>query len=254
MSKAKELAVFEAEKYPVLGGAEGVAAIEAMRVNLLPGESLTETDFLRIKVPTQGATKWNVSENYVDEIVGICCLYAARGVVWPVMGEAKEGTIPVLRSGDLLTAHQVGEDWGDINPAALAGCLLSDASGRYDWKKLTGDGGPLGWGTGRNGAGKRATEYRVLGVLREGDVLPIVVSCPPGSIKNVSGFVKRLNVPYYRAVIGLRLESTKNSGGTSYSRIVPRLVDVLTPEQGETIRANYTARLAAVTVDEAADE
>src|SRR5690606_10313363 len=94
---------------------------------------------------------------------------------------------------------------------------------------------PFGFGTGKNGSGKRAQEYRVLCILRENDAFPLLIRAKPGSLKNVGDFINKLTaagIPYFRAVVSLSLEKAQNAGGQPFSRIVPKLVGRLDAEAG----------------------
>lgn len=216
---------------------------EALAANFGDGESITADCMIRVKVPSSGAAKWTIDElegeTQVDELVGLMVYYAAGGVLWPTT-DPVDGTQPVLRTDDLVTAYRVGDDLGDIDPDVLEQFRIN---GGYDWQALAGEGGPYGWGSGKGGRGKRATEFKVIGILRQGDILPILLNVPPTSIKSVSSFVKKLSakaVPWYRAVIGLSLEEAKNEGGQKFSRIkTPRRVGTITREEAEIARKLY---------------
>jgi hypothetical protein len=232
---------------------EGSAELEAMETNLGDNAVLTESDLRRVKIPSAGGTKWTIpsvtGDETVDEIEGILAAVCPRGILWPSI-ESREGTMPLLRSDDLKIAHRVGNDNGDISPAILEKYRIGDGEpAAYDWQGLTSDGGPFGFGSGKNGQGKRAKEQRVLFILRERDVFPLVVTASPGSLKAIRQFVLGLvnaGIPHYRAIIGLSLRRETSQGGQAYSQIVPRLIGTLTVEQGEAIRQKYTIKLKEV--------
>ena len=62
-------------------------------------------------------------------------------------------------------------------------------------------------------------EQRVLGILREGDLFPLMVTVQPGSLKNITKVVSRLVWPYFRCRVRLTLEEAKTSSGQKYSQI-----------------------------------
>ncbi len=93
------------------------------------------------------------------------------------------------------------------------------------------------FGSGKNDTGKACKEKRLLFMVRESDLMPIVVGAPPGSLKAIKQYLMRLRVPYWQAVTSLKLQKTKNSAGINYAEIVPRLVGTLPPESRDRIKA-----------------
>lgn len=229
----------------------GGEILEAMAANLGEGASLKESDLTRVKTPSGGGTTWSIPSITGDEdckeIVGVICYMCVRGLLWR-SDEPEEGSLPVLMSHDLKTAKLV-IDRADVPEDMLADIdAATGPDGEIDWEKLP----QSQFGSGKNGNGKAVKEQRVLYILREQDTLPIVVAINPGSLKDWGRFVVEMTkagVPYWRAVVGLSLEKEKSTGGSPYSKVVPRLVGVLTPEQGKSIYANVTpmARAAAET-------
>jgi hypothetical protein len=208
------------------------------------GGAMRETDLVRVKNPLGGATKWtldvNGNQETCDEIVGLLVAEAKRGTLWPSEDPTEQR--PVLISNDLLVAYRVSDDLGTIDPKALEKYRIGDR--RYDWAALSA-GPEFGFGGGK-GAGKRAKESRILAVLREGDVWPVLVTVQPGSIGAWGPFRMRLPCLHHEAVIGLRLEKAKGASGQPYSMIVPRLVGMISEEQGEIARRLYTEPLKAM--------
>jgi hypothetical protein len=106
-------------------------------------------------------------------------------------------------------------------------------------------GPEFGYGGGK-GSGKRVKESRIIALLREGDVWPMLVTVGPGSLASWMPFRKRLPCFHYEAVLGLKLEKAKGGSGQPYSMIVPRLAGTITEEQGEIARRLYTEPLTAM--------
>ena len=198
--------------------------------------------------PTQGQTKWMIpslfGEDYVEKIEGILVYQTARGVLW-VSDEPVEGTLPVLISDDLKTARRVCavENVPDEMIPVLEDCHIQ--GDLFDWTAL-----PYNeWGSGRNGVGKRAKEQRVLFILRKSDPLPLVVVIQPGSLKYWRKFIVELTkagIPFYRAVISLGLEKAASEDGITYSRIKPSLVGCLSPEDGLSVKKQFSDSLARI--------
>lgn len=207
----------------------------------LDGEPMRETDLVRVKTPLGGSTKWlldiNGNQETCDEIVGLCVGIAKRGVLWPSANPTEQR--PVIISNDLLVGYRVSDDLGsEIDPKALEKYRIGDR--RYDWAALSA-GPEFGYGAG--GGAKRVKESRILAILRDGDVWPVLVSIGPGSLTGFLPFLKRLPGFHYECVLGLRLEKAKGAAGQPYSAIVPRLVGTVSEAQGEVARRIYTEPL-----------
>lgn len=213
-------------------------AARAMAANFATGETISFADLTTVSVPTGGITQWQIEDitgsHSVPEIVGICCYYAPYGVLWPSKEPAENGR-PLLVTNDLISATKVGDDYGDLDPEAIAACRRDDGS--YDWQRL-----PYNQ-YGSAGYGRRCKEQRIMAILRQDDTMPILVRVSPGSLKPITQFIRKLPVPFFEAVISLTLQRVKNQGGISYAQIVPRLVETLSEEQGEMIHRLYTQTL-----------
>ena len=231
------ISTVEKIEYPALVPDSRQARIIAQN---LGDEPMRETDLVRVKTPLGGATKWTVEVNgnqeTCDELVGILVGEAKRGVLWPDPNPTEQR--PVVISNDLLVGYRVSDDLGSVDPAALERYRIGDR--RYDWAALSTS---PEFGYGANGGGKRVKESRILAILREGDVWPVLVTVGPGSLASWLPFRKRLPCFHYEAVLGLRLEKAKGGAGQPYSMIVPRLVGELSEEQGEVARQLYTEPL-----------
>jgi hypothetical protein len=210
----------------------------------LGDEPMRETDLVRVKTPLGGATKWVVdvggNQETVDELVGLFVGEAKRGVLWP--GDDPTEQRPVLISNDLLVGYRVSDDLGTVDPKALERFRIGDR--KYDWAALS-SSPEFGYGGGK-GVGKRVKESRILAILREGDVWPVLVSVGPGSLATWLPFRKRFPAFHYECVLGLRLEKAKGAAGQPYSTIVPRIVGTISEEQGEVARQLYTVPLTAM--------
>lgn len=251
------LATLESSKFLALRPDSELA--EAMAYNYANGETVRFSDLIRVKTPSGGSTKWSVEEltgeEMVDEIIGAVVYYHPAGTLWPT-DELSEGAKPLLRTRDLITAEQFGEDYGDLDPDKIEEARLFDANGEpvstadgrgvYDWTKLYYNQ----WGTGKNGVGKRCKESRQLCILREGDQFPLYLQVQVGSLKDVTGFFRKLPGAYFNFVVGFSLEKAKSSGGITFSKIKPRLVTKLSRPEALQLKSIYTDRLRGA-MDEA---
>ena len=170
-----------------------------------------------------------------DEVQGLLVGIAKRGILWP--HEDPTDSRPVIVSNDLLVGYRVSDDLGSLDPKALEKYRIGDR--QYDWVAMAGNGSPFGYGSARGGAGKRCKEARILAILRQGDTWPVLVQVGPGSLREWGSFQKRLPSFHYECVVGLRLAKAKGSSGQPYSQIVPRIVGVISPEQGAVAKRVY---------------
>lgn len=230
--------------YPALSPNSRQAQIIAAN---LDGEPMTEQDLVRVPTPAGGGVKWEINNagnvESTDEIVGLLVAVGKRGVLWPK--DDPSDLRPVLVSNDLLIGYRTGDDvsLGDIDPAALERYRIGDR--RYDWAALS-TGPEFGWNSGKGGHGKKVKESRVLAILREGETWPILVTVGPGSLANWLPFQKRLPAFPWECVVGLKLTKVKSTGGQPYSQIVPRLVGVISEEQGAVAKKVYHDSLTAM--------
>jgi hypothetical protein len=233
-----ELAIVNTERYLAL--ADGSDLREAIVANAGVEGGISERDLVRIKTPAGGATTWAWDSpegpKEAKELTGILVGYFPRGTLWPTL--EMSGSRPLLVSYDLVTAHKVGDEFGDIDADELSRYQNDD--GTYDWRRLPWNE----WGTGNGGSGKRCKESRVMFLLMEGDAFPVLVQAQPGSLKTIPPFAVKLPVPHWRAVVSFTLAGKTNNANKPYSQIQPRLVGTLTKEQGVVMKEMYTDALA----------
>lgn len=232
------LTVIEANRFMALD--PNNEAMVALKQNLAAsGEEMGPSDLVRVKTPSAGGTRWEVpnalgAPELTESLTGILVFYKTAGVLWPTES-SKDGSLPVLKTFDLQVAEQVGpipDDMIDV----LERFRIDER--HFNWKDL-----PYNqFGTGKNGHGKRCKEQRLMFLLRENDPFPLQLSAQPGSLKTVTGFIKKLagKSPYYRAIVDLRLEKKISKSGEAYSQIVPHLVGILSPEDGARVKREYT--------------
>lgn len=228
--------------YPALSPNSRQAQIIAAN---LDGEPMTEMDLVRVPTPSGGGTTWNIDANgnveSTDEIVGLLVAIGKRGVLWPKDDPSEMR--PVIVSNDLMVGYRVSDDLGDVDPKALERYRIGDR--RYDWAALS-TSPEFGYGSGKSGAGKKVKEARLLAILRQGETWPLIVTVGPGSLKTWTPWQKRLPAFAWECVIGLKLQKVKSSGGQPYSQIVPRVVGVISEEQGAVAKRVYHDPLSAM--------
>jgi hypothetical protein len=222
----------------------------------LGNEPMREQDLIRVPTPSGGGTMWSFDNNgnieTTEEIVGLLVAEGIRGVLWPK--DDPSDMRPVIVTHDGLVGYRVSDELGDCDPKALERYRIGDR--KYDWTALS-TGPEFGWGSGKGGGRtRRVKESKVLAILRDGEVWPLLVTIGPGSIAAWTPWRKRLPAFGYECVVGLKLTKVKNAGGQPYSQIVPRLVGVISEEQGVVAEKVYhqplTAMFAAIPAGAAA--
>jgi hypothetical protein len=238
------LVKYERSEFAVLS--PGSSAKLAMQENLVEGDSFSALDLVRVKTPSGGSTIWTIDSTagpvHLPEIVGVLVYNCRRGLLWKSL-EIGENDKPIVVSNDLIYGRlnvppeEIPADFVE----GLRKCEIPDRPGVYDWSALP-------WcqfGTGKKGQGKFAKESRMLYVLTRDAIWPLVIPAGPGSLGDVTRFIKRLEVPQYRAVVGLTLKEELSAGGIKYSKIVMNLKGVLGEEEGAELKEMYTDRLRA---------
>lgn len=210
----------------------------------LDGEPIREMDLVKVSTPAGGGTTWSINadgnEEKCDEIVGVLVGVFKRGYLWP--SEDPTEMKPVIITNDFVTGYRVSDDLGSIDPAVLEKYRTGD--GTYDWAAMS-SGPDFGFGTARGGHGKRVKEHRLLAILRDGDLLPILVNVGGGSLTDVLRFL-RTRLPSFRheCILGLKLVKEKSAGGQVFSKIVPRVVGTIPQELGDVAKRLYVDPLA----------
>lgn len=173
-------------------------------------DALSEFDLDRVKVPAGGGVTWEVpslegTEN-VKELTGVVVHWKQPRAYWSVgFDESGGGTPPDCASDDGFWG--IGDPGGECDKCPLAQ-FGSDSKGR----------------------GQACKQMRLLFMVRPTDLLPLVVACPPTSIRPVKRYFLRLAsqaIPFYGVVTKVTLERTKNQDGIQYAQVVPQMVQRL---------------------------
>ena len=168
---------------------------------------------------------------------------AAGGTTFELPGElpgetdaAKEFTGVILYHHPLFAYYRERFTGGNNAPDC----------GSYDG--VTGVGNPGGvcaqcplnqFGSGENG-GKACKNKRRIFILREGELIPILLTLPTGSMKEFAVYVKRLLAKGKKSssvVTRFSLQKVQNSGGIAYSQAKFAVDRVLTDEEQRYISA-----------------
>lgn len=198
----------------------GFLALANSDLNGMLAEELDGLDlsFERIKIPSAGST------------------------VFEVPGEDDEGDTVKEFSAVILHHHTLNAYYktkytGGSNPPDCA-----------SFDGVCGEGTPGGncklcpmnqWASGENGA-KACKNRRRIYVLREGEVFPLLLSLPTGSLKEFTKFIKRLLSKGKKSnsvVTRFSLRKATNQGGVVYSQAQFAIDRVLTPQEQSLIDA-----------------
>ena len=169
--------------------------------------------FERIKIPSGGGTAFEIPGDDPDDPETV-----------------KEFSAVILYQHP-LNAYYKEEYQGGSNPPDC---------GSYDGVCGTGNPGGLckscpynAFGSGKNGA-KACKNRRRLYLLREGEIFPMILSLPTGSLKGFTRYLMRI-LPKYKnsnaVVTRFTLKKANSNTGIAYSQAQFSVDRVLTPEE-----------------------
>jgi len=206
---------------------------EVLKENL-GGQQLSAFELDRVKIPSGGGTMWEVPtlEGTEDAkaVEGVVIYFKNQNAYWKQKYDGQNNP-PDCVSNDGITG--VGDPGGECSE-----CPLNEF--------------------GSDGKGKACKNMRTLFVLREGDVLPLVLTLPPTSLKEARKYFLRLaskGIPYYGVVTEIALEKDKNEGGIAYSKASLSLkgrLDADTIKKLKAFQESLRPALEAVKVDQEA--
>ena len=193
----------------------GFLALANNDIGAMMGEELDGLDagFERIKIPSGGTTVFEMPAGEGDETETV-----------------KEFSAVILYHHTLYSYYK-DKYTGASNPPD---CSSLDG--------IVGEGDPGGkcktcplnqFGTAENGA-KACKQRRRVYVLREGEIFPLLLSLPTGSLKEFTRYIKRLLSKGRKSnavVTRFSLRKATNSGGVVYSQGQFAIDRVLTPEE-----------------------
>ena len=194
-----------------------VAKIEDATLTNLTAEmaGLDRVDFDIIKVPTGGGIAFEVPTDNPDEPESAAAIEGVIVYRHPVNAYWKEdftggSDTPDCSSYDGQTG--VVTETGEMR--ACATCPYNQFESK--------------------GAGKACRNGHRLYILRSGEMLPLILSVPPTSIRNLSNYVVKRVIMKNQALDGvvtkITLKKDKNSGGITYSKLAFANVGTLSDE------------------------
>ena len=183
--------------------------VEIVEENL-GAEGVSAYDLDRVKIPAGGATAFEVptleGEESVKEIEGIIIFWKTARAYWPEKFNG-ENNPPQCSSVD-----------GEVGQGTPGGYCSKCPLAQF--------------GSAENGKGQACKQMRQLFIVRENDILPLVLTLPPTSIKPAKQYFMRLaskGIKYTHAVTRITLEKAKSGEGITYSKAAFALVKQLEP-------------------------
>lgn len=210
----------------------------------LGGGTISVSDLDRVKFPSGGGLIWEVpgldGVEPAKELVGVIVYWRDNRAMWRQSIEEGGSGSPPDCSGRLveLVAGQ-GKTWlgkgnrdgdGDLGPHDCGTCQYNE------------------FGSADKGEGKKCKETRVVGILTEGAILPLIVNIPPTSLKAVRSFFLRLagkRTPYWSVVTRIKLAEAQNKGGVKYAEGAFEVVEALEGPIKEQVR-DYVAMIGPI--------
>ena len=173
--------------------------------------------FQQIKFPTSGSKSFVVSglsgDETVEHLEGVVIFHHAARAYWHTAFSG--GNLPDCSSRDGVVG--IGDPGG-----ACARCPYNQ------------------WGSRANGPGKACKDMRRLVILRSGEMMPIILTLPPTSLRpfnDYAGNLLRVKVSIRGVLTRIGLIITKNAGGIAYSQATFRSVGKLGEDDLVAIRA-----------------
>lgn len=196
------------ESYPVLNPETQAVLVQSLEED---GLELSVSSFTRIKVPTGAMTQWAVpndtgDSDYVKELVGIVVEIAPRRSFW--VDPDPSGKPPDCRSVDLKIGDGMYGVGSDLHPSGS--CETCPMNQR-------GSGGKDG------SQASACKEQRLLFFATATELLPLMVSVPPGSLKPLSAYrtnlLKRGGRRLQDVETRLTLIAEESATGIAYAQI-----------------------------------
>lgn len=232
----------EKTEITVAGGFAALEGLDVLNEALADDCAGLEFSFDRIKIPAGGATMFEVPGD--DE---------------------EEGTMVKDITGVILFNHPA---YAYYHEKYTGGTNPPDC-GSFDG--VTGTGNPGGscatcpynqFGSGE-GQSKACKNRRFIYILQEGELFPMTLSLPTGSLKGFSQYVKRQlskGRKLSQVVTKVSLKKATNNSGIAFSQAVFTFVRVLDPAEKEAMAKmteqvkTYTANLTTAALSNAVDD
>jgi len=225
-------------------GSDASALLEAN----LGGAALRRDDLNWVKIPTGGATRWSWTTKSGNEfseksISGLLVVVGkVEQALWP-HSTATAGSVPLLVSTDGVVAYKTSSDFGDLDANVIE--AAKNADGTYAVAKIP----YFQWeGRGQGSKPPRAKSSRVLGVLREGEALPVFIRVSSTSLRAVDDLLRGVTSDalfHWQAIVELSLEKKKGAKA-DYAVLVGKKIGAVSKEIGLRAKSVFTDKLTDI--------
>ncbi len=209
--------------------------VEALMYNIKIAGGVSENDLVHVKNPGGGALAFEVAAagvkpEYLTEIIGIPLTIQPKRTLWADKSIGS-GERPVCSSNDLVRGKLRVDDNKQLDipdtilkiamPGAGEGKCANCHFNKWD-TAIDAKGQPT--------KGKRCSESKVVYLLRLGDVLPMKITIPSGSLGTFNAAIKQFPVRADRCVMKLSLAKEKSNSGVDFAQYRAEFVSGLEPE------------------------
>lgn len=197
--------------------------VAALMYNIEIGGGIIEKDVRRVKNPSGGSLMFEIARasgdpDCVRELVGVPIAIVPRRQLWADKGIGS-GDAPACTSNNLIDGVKRRDEKGAVNipdkilDIAIPGGTEGKCAECYfnQWDSALGKDGVS------PAKGKRCQETRVIYFLRIGDVLPVRLTVPSGSLGKFLAAIKQIPVRLDQAVVKLWLTKEKSQDGVEFA-------------------------------------
>lgn len=222
---------------------EGSDASALLEANLGGGSFLRRDDLNWITIPTGGLTRWSwttksgaeFSEKSISGLLVVAT--QPEEILWP-QPTAVKGSSPLLISTNGVVAYKTGSDYGDLDANVIEAAKNPD--GTYAVAKIP----YFQW----QGKKKRSKTNRVVGLLREGEALPVFIRVSPTSCRPIDNLLRGITSDglfHWQAIVELSLEKKKGDS-SDYAVIVGKKIGSVSKEIGLRAKSLFTDKLTDI--------
>jgi len=245
---AGELVLLKRTEIAALNAAD--PRVEALMYNIKIAGGISENDLVPIKNPSGGALAFEFAPagkkpEYLTELVGVPLTIQPRRTLWADKSIGS-GDRPVCSSTDLVRGkvRLTDDKQLDVPESILKIAMPGNGEGKCancHFNK---------WDTAIDAQGKptkckRCSESKIVYLLRLGDILPVKVTIPSGSIGAFNAAIKQFPTRADQCVVQFSLSKQKSGGGVDFAQFVTTYVRGLEPEAIESLK-EYGELLSSV--------
>ncbi len=217
--------------------------MSVLQAALGPGEKLDASVLEQVKNPTGGGTNWELSSGEATQTIeGVVVLRQVTRAFWKSkVTDSGGGTPPDCASFDILT--------GDGDNGSGAGNHDCETCPQSQFGSATND-------AGEPGAGQACQQRTRMFVLREGEILPVMMSLAPTSYKEARRYTISLasrSKPLHSVVTRIGLDQKQSQAGLPYSFATLQTVRELDADELAEVEA-YRAEMVPMLTQSAIEE